>query len=104
MAEFTVVDMEAADSTAAGITVGTTAVDITADIMAAGTMAGFTAVLGGLFGGLSMPHRYTTVPMPRTTGIHIMVGIHQQQHTEMLRHHPHLQPSVTLQRLTKMGG
>ena len=105
MAEFTVVNMEAADSTAAAITVGTTVVDITADIMAAGTMAGFTAVLGGLFGGLSMPHRHTTVPMP--TGIRIMVihtmCIHQPPSTDTsLRQHQ--QPSVTLQRLTKMGG
>jgi hypothetical protein len=86
VAGFTVVDMEAADSTAVGITADT------------------TAVLGGRSGGRTMALRSTTVPMPRTTGIRIMVGIHQQQHTEMLRHHPHLQPSVTLQRLTKMGG
>jgi hypothetical protein len=101
VAAFTVVDMEAAD---------TTAVDITGDITVAGTMVDTTAVLGRRSGGRTMALRSTTVPTPRTTGIRIMVGIHQimvihqQQHTEMLRHHPHLQPNVTLQWLTKMEG
>jgi hypothetical protein len=115
VAEFTVVDMEAADSRAVDITVGTTEAGITADITAAGTMvdtaadtmavvttAGFTALGGGHFGGLSTPHRYTTVPMPRTTGIHTMC-IHQRPSTHTSPHQ-HLQPSVTLQWLTKMEG
>jgi len=116
VAEFTVVDMEAADSRAVDITVGTTEAGITADITAAGTMVDTaadtgmvdtTAVLGGHFGGLSTPHRYTTVPTPRTTGILIM-----DIHTMRIHHRPsthtplrqHLQPSVTLQWLTKMEG
>jgi hypothetical protein len=92
--------------------VGTTAVGITADITAAGTMvdtaadigmADTTAVLGGPFGGLITLHRYT-VPMP--TGIRIMIihmRIHQRPSTNTsLRQH--LQPSATLRRLIKMVG
>ncbi len=107
----TVVHMEEAGSRVAGITVGTMEAGITADITAADTMvdtaadtgmADTTAVLGGPFGGLSMPHR---VPMP--TGIRIMsiptMGIHQRPNTHTPLHQ-HLQPSATLQRLTKMEG
>jgi len=79
-----------------------------ADITAAGTTADITAVrFGGRSGGHTMGRRSTMVPMLRTTGILIM-----DIHTMRIHHRPsthtplrqHLQPSVTLQWLTKMEG
>ena len=105
--------MEEADSRVAGITVSTTEAVTTADITAAGTMvdtaadtgmADTTALrFGGHSGGRTTARRSTTVPMLRTTGIHTM-GIQQRPRMGMLHHHPHSQPSVTLQWLTKMEG
>lgn len=117
--------MGVAALTEAVITGGTTAEDITEDITAAGTMvdtaaaitvagvAAITADIGAVHGGrggdslAQRAQRYTTVPLLRTTGIRLM-GIH----TMRIHHRPsthttlrqHLQPSATLQRLTKVEG